>query len=541
MEKSIDFVVDAYLLEDLPDFYRSSCRSRIPLRRHHHDDDGALHHQHLQPPHDDDEIDRLSALPDSLCQHIVSFLPATDARRTALLSRRWRFIWCACPSFTFNERDFHGQPQPLLQWHRSRQNFIRFVDESLEFRKRFFDDLSIDKFKVSMRFVEELGPRLKNWIAFALERNVKELSIVAEMKDLIAISEFFHPFRVPYILPQSVFITKSIQSLELVFCDLSEISSANINLPSLRNLDLINVHMNDSIFESILSGSPMLEKVNLSLVCGLRRIQISGEKLKMLVIFKCLPLEEVVVKAPNIESFLLRGKRQNTDKIDISSCRKMKFLWLQRASNLTDDVLEKVTLQNPNLEIMILSHCSSLRNAVVRSPNLWMFVLFKCKHLASAKVEAPTLRALEYSGRMITFPSMVSSPQLDAVIHLDGPGLYNRWYARLKQMCSRFDHCRTLWIRCERETDLIVPHEMRKRLLLPQLHGLQELKIRVRSGMVNLSQLEDGVRWIFPGLTSLYVEAVGSTHHFWYDGGSTVGDVGPALRKCRGLHQTGTG
>ncbi|KAI3467543.1 hypothetical protein Pfo_024206 [Paulownia fortunei] len=545
MEKSVDFVVDTYLLEDLPNCYVNR-RSRVcapHLQNIIGQQDGTLQYQNLETGEEEDEeeeeekdgtnaggIDRLSALPDILCQHIISFLRATDARRTAFLSRRWRFMWCACPSFTLDEREFHGRPPPLLQWYRSRQNFIRFVDEALEFRKRYFNDLSIEKFKVSMRFVEEVSPRLENWIAFALERNVKELSIVAEMKDLIAIAEFFHPFRVPYMLPQAVFTTKSIQCLELVFCDLSDVSGSSIELPFLRNLDMINVHMNDSIFKSILSGSPLLEKINLSLVCGLEKIRISGDKLKMLVVFKCLPLEEVIVKAPNIESFLFRGKRQNPDKIDISSCQRLKFLWLQRASNLTDDVLEKVTRQNPNLEIMILSHCSALRNAVVHSPNLWMFVLFKCKHLALAKIEAPTLRAFEYSGHMITFPSVVSSTQLNAIIHMDGPEICSRWYARLRDMCASFDHCRTLWIRCEHDIDLIIPHEMRKRLL-PQLHGLTELKIHVRSGTMNLSQLEDGICWIFPGLKNLYVELDGSTHHFQYAG--AMGDVGPTWRNCR--------
>ncbi|KAL0357916.1 UNVERIFIED_CONTAM: F-box/LRR-repeat protein [Sesamum calycinum] len=497
MEKSSDFVVDTYLM-DLSNChlnrrprFRAPSLQNVACQQH-----GTFQYQSLETGEKLQEqegganasggLDRLSALPDIICQHILSFLPATDARRTAFVSRRWRYMWYACDSFMFDEREFHGRPPPLLQWHHSRQNFIRFVDEALEFRKTYFNDLSIEKFKVSMR--------------------------------------------VPYLLPQAVFTTKSIQCLELVFCDLSNVFGSSIQLPFLRNLDLINVHMNDSIFTSILSGSPLLEKINLSLICGLERIHITGEKLKMLVVFKCLPLEEVIVKAPNIESFLFRGKRHSLDKIDISSCRKLKFLWLQRASNLTDDALEKVVCLNPNLEIMILSHCSALKTAVVHSPNLWMFVLFKCKHLALVKIEAPNLRAFEYSGHMTTFSSVVSSPKLDAIVHMDSPEICSRWYAKLKNMCARFDHCRSLWIRCEHDIDLIIPHKLRKSLL-PQLQGLRELKIHIKNGTMNLAQLEDGIRWIFPGLKNLYVESDGSMHHFQY-AGATV-DIGPAWRKCR--------
>ncbi|PIN18990.1 hypothetical protein CDL12_08328 [Handroanthus impetiginosus] len=495
-KKSLDFVVDTYLLNDDRHNCHVNRRSPIPVLQCHRVEDEEEFEDQLEHSTNGRGIDRLSALPDIICQHIVSFLPATDARRMSFLSRRWRFMWCACPSFTFDEREFHRHPP---QWHRSQQNFIRFVDEALEFRKTYFNDLSIEKFKVSKRFAEEVSPCLESWIAFALERNVRELSVIAGMKDLIAIAEFFQPFRVPYQLPKGVFATKSVQCLELVFCDLTQVSASSIDLPLLKNLDLINVHMNDSV--CILSSSPLLEKINLSLICGLEKIQISGEKLKMLVVFKCLPLEEVMVKAPTIESFLFRGKRQNPDKIDISSCRKLRFLWLKRASNLTD-------------VIMILSHCSGLKNAVVNSPNLWMLVLFKCKHLSSAKIDAPNLRAFEYSGHMITFPSVVASSQLDAIIHMDGHNFCSRWYAKLKEMY------------------LIVPHEMRKKLL-PQLNGLRELKVHKRRGNMNLAQLEDGIQWIFPGLKNLYVESDGLTHHFQYSGAGEDEDVGATWRKCR--------
>lgn len=213
------------------------------------------------------------------------------------------------------------------------------------------------------------------------------------------------------------------------------------------------------------------------------------------------------------------------DRIDITDGRKLKFVWLQRASNLTDDYLNKVITQNPDLEVMILSHCSALRNTVIKSPKLWMLVLFKCKQLISAKIEAPFLTALEYSGHMISFPSVVSSPNLDAVIHMDGAEISSRWYAKLKDMCAKFERCRKLWIRCEHDIDLIIPADLRKRLL-PQIHGLKELKIHVRSGILNLAVLEEGIRWIFPGLKNLYIESDGSTHHFRYAAGDE--DIGAA-------------
>ncbi|CAN6332181.1 unnamed protein product [Urochloa humidicola] len=48
-------------------------------------------------PVDTECIDRLSFLPIALLDDIISRLPIKDAARTALLSRRWRLVWCIVP------------------------------------------------------------------------------------------------------------------------------------------------------------------------------------------------------------------------------------------------------------------------------------------------------------------------------------------------------------------------------------------------------------------------------------------------------------
>uniref|UniRef100_A0A0D9WR69 F-box domain-containing protein n=1 Tax=Leersia perrieri TaxID=77586 RepID=A0A0D9WR69_9ORYZ len=47
---------------------------------------------------DDDGEDRISALPDALLQHALSFLPSHDAVCTCVLARHWRHQWESVPA-----------------------------------------------------------------------------------------------------------------------------------------------------------------------------------------------------------------------------------------------------------------------------------------------------------------------------------------------------------------------------------------------------------------------------------------------------------
>nr|TKW25278.1 hypothetical protein SEVIR_3G108166v2 [Setaria viridis] len=40
-------------------------------------------------------VDRLSALPDAMLHHVMSFLRAWEVARTCVLSRRWRHLWAS--------------------------------------------------------------------------------------------------------------------------------------------------------------------------------------------------------------------------------------------------------------------------------------------------------------------------------------------------------------------------------------------------------------------------------------------------------------
>jgi len=49
--------------------------------------------------------DRLSGLGDAALGHILSFLPAAEAARAAVLSRRWRHVFPAVHTLSFRETE----------------------------------------------------------------------------------------------------------------------------------------------------------------------------------------------------------------------------------------------------------------------------------------------------------------------------------------------------------------------------------------------------------------------------------------------------
>lgn len=70
-----------------------------------------------------DNADRISALPEPLLQHIMSFLPSKDAVRTRLLSEIWEKAWCTFPVLNFDEDLFERE---LLEMRAARRDVQKF-------------------------------------------------------------------------------------------------------------------------------------------------------------------------------------------------------------------------------------------------------------------------------------------------------------------------------------------------------------------------------------------------------------------------------
>lgn len=127
--------------------------------------------------------DRISALPDAVLNHTLSFLPTLCAVQTTILSRRWMNLWTPVHSLVFDEDAYH-------------EDYSRYFDNVLF----FCDSSDIRNFCLSCGSVEDIS-RIDGWIHAAIWFNV-ELHLSVESDPV-------------FELPESLFLCKKLKKLTL--------------------------------------------------------------------------------------------------------------------------------------------------------------------------------------------------------------------------------------------------------------------------------------------------------------------------------------
>ncbi|XP_065858714.1 F-box/LRR-repeat protein At5g02910-like isoform X2 [Euphorbia lathyris] len=177
-----------------------------------------------------EEEDRLSALPDFLIHHILSFLPATDLVKTLILSKWWKYQWTHVPVLKFVPN--HGM---------SPDQFSNFIDKTL----LLHDCSNIDKFVINLKCFPS-DPlccdefiNLDLWIRYAVTKDVKELIV------------HFNDPRDPYSLPEFLFNNFSLVKLKLSICCFAPLEK--VNWGSIKSLRLHGCPVENGGIEIILS------------------------------------------------------------------------------------------------------------------------------------------------------------------------------------------------------------------------------------------------------------------------------------------------
>ncbi|KAI3907673.1 hypothetical protein MKW98_016317 [Papaver atlanticum] len=257
---------------------------------------------------EEEEKDRISNLPDSLIEHILSFTDTKSAVQTCVLAKRWRYIWISLPVLTFYDtyhsidEDFGVNPT---------KRFIKFVDKVLSLRDNNSDIRRFDlHYDVYFSTTDEIYSCMDRWIATAVSHNVQEMCIcVTPDRD--------------FEIPLCLCTCKSLTKLELELSGYGDsyyyteiiLPDHEMSLPLLKSLRLIlwDISFDDEeLTNRFFSSFPSLE----SLVMRVHdnpfpemNLNISLPKLKYFE-FDSWGYEsncEVKLHAPSLSSFIFRS------------------------------------------------------------------------------------------------------------------------------------------------------------------------------------------------------------------------------------------
>ncbi|GKV10146.1 hypothetical protein SLEP1_g21553 [Rubroshorea leprosula] len=241
------------------------------------------------------EEDRISALPDCVIHHILSFLPTKDSIKTGILSKRWEKLWSFVPNLRFRVLDDEPQPHKLF----------RMIDGTLI----LYSSTKIRKFV--LRFDYEMFTRevpksdmdsfIDLWLRFAARRNVQELCLkfcakrYLMGKEMLADEDFDR-----YTMPQFLFDDSSLTKLRSRFCDY--VSKGQVSWKSLKVLTIRSAVLTNGMLQRILLGSPVLEELELSDCWDITSVN-------------------VISSAPNLKSLGILGHWEGTKchLLDVSS------------------------------------------------------------------------------------------------------------------------------------------------------------------------------------------------------------------------------
>ncbi|KAI5405086.1 F-box/FBD/LRR-repeat protein At4g00160 isoform X1 [Lathyrus oleraceus] len=183
----------------------------------------------------DRKEDRISALPNSLLEHIISFIPTKVAIATSILSKRWKPIWRSQMNLDLDDKSFPD----TFAFHQFFNSFITMRDNTLP----------ILSFHLTSRHGIYSNHHLYDFVYPAVTRGVETLII-----DLCHRNT----------LPSIVLTTKTLSVLKLKRIKLNN-DFQSVDLPSLKVLHLEYVTFKGlSYLHKLLSGCPILQELNCS-------------------------------------------------------------------------------------------------------------------------------------------------------------------------------------------------------------------------------------------------------------------------------------
>ncbi|XVF58294.1 hypothetical protein PTKIN_Ptkin07bG0053400 [Pterospermum kingtungense] len=214
-----------------------------------------------------EEHDQISALPDEVLHHILSFLPSKLCIQTSILSKRWIHHWKFCPVIDIPTTEPHKQVD---------ESESTFISNTLSHHQA----LKLHKFSIEASIDPFWDPDIVGCIEFPISRQVQILSVAAILR--IALPEEH------YVLPGVFYSHENVQSLEQISIRgflFNPNQPSFVTFASLKTLCIFYCVIDNATLKELLSSCPVLESLAIdscSLVLSFRTSMCQSRQLKHL-------------------------------------------------------------------------------------------------------------------------------------------------------------------------------------------------------------------------------------------------------------------
>ncbi|XP_058745791.1 F-box/FBD/LRR-repeat protein At1g13570-like [Vicia villosa] len=202
--------------------------------------------------------DPISDLPGNVIDCILQHLFVKDLIRTSILSTKWRYMWTSVPRLKFND-EFYCMFDNLND---PASEFSRIITEIL-----FLHNGPILEFILQVPWASDSKDKityeyLNKWILFLSRKGLKHIKLTSDERDLVQV-------------PSHLFSCRGLTYLQLDTCNLS-IPSSFYGFKTLLHLCLEFMTFELGALETLLSGCPLLEKLDIEYCSGCECIDLSS-------------------------------------------------------------------------------------------------------------------------------------------------------------------------------------------------------------------------------------------------------------------------